>query len=369
MRCGVLHGWSLMFWLTALLYGGVPAFATDVPGTPAAQARPPDATEKAPHIAILLPLRSPAFARPAEAVRNGFVAASKQQGRNPLPLRVYSVSEEPQHVLAGYRDAVAAGARVIVGPITRDGVSALAASELVTVPTLALNAPDAGAASPPLLYTLSLQVEAEARQVAELAWLDGRRSAFTIVADTPLARRMQQAFAEAFTRLGGKQVADYTFSSQGSELRRLRDAVGLNVSDMAFLAVDTRQARIVRPYLGTLPLYATSHINPGAGTPSSTLDLDGIRFVDMPWLLQPDHTAVMVYPRGDYPDSPDLDRLYALGIDAFRVALELLEGKPTIMLDGVVGRLVLTPDRSFARGLPSGQITAGKVQVFGDARP
>jgi hypothetical protein len=49
----------------------------------------------------------------------------------------------------------------------------------------------------------------------------------------------------------------------------------------------------------------------------------------------------MVYPRPLDTEQPlDMDRLYALGIDAFRVARELaLRGGTPFGMDGVTGRL------------------------------
>ncbi len=41
---------------------------------------------------------------------------------------------------------------------------------------------------------------------------------------------------------------------------------------------------------------------------------------------RPDHPAVMIYSRGPGREPEDLERLRALGIDAFRVAQELLAG-------------------------------------------
>ena len=44
--------------------------------------------------------------------------------------------------------------------------------------------------------------------------------------------------------------------------------------------------------------------------------MDGTRLIDMPWELQPDHAAVMSYPRmtvaPEQRRNVDLDRLYAL---------------------------------------------------------
>jgi outer membrane PBP1 activator LpoA protein len=97
--------------------------------------------------------------------------------------------------------------------------------------------------------------------------------------------------------------------------------------------------------------------------------LDEVRFVGMPWLLQRDHPAVMVYPRPDYGADVDLQRLYALGIDAFRLSQEVLEGRTAITLDGVTGGLTLGADRVFRRALPVARFTDGTISVVGEVRP
>lgn len=323
-----------------------------------------------PHIALLLPVNSDRFARHAAAVNAGFLAAAKTQGWSPLPIRVYPVTGDQQNVIAGYRQALAAGAGLVVGPLTRDAVTALAASDVVAVPTLALNVPDDHSTMPANLYTLSLQIETEARQVAQLAFREGRRNAVTINGDTPLLRRMHQAFVGEFTRLGGRHVAEYDFTADAAGLGRIRQAVDPGAADMVFLALDFRQAPLMRSYLGPLPLYATSQINPGNAGPLAGFDLGNIRFVDMPWLVQPDHPAVMVYPRRDYRDEIDLDRLYALGIDAFRIAQNLLNNRPDTALDGVTGHITLGRNHHFVRELASTQFSDGKLLApDGSARP
>jgi outer membrane PBP1 activator LpoA protein len=83
----------------------------------------------------------------------------------------------------------------------------------------------------------------------------------------------------------------------------------------------------------------------------------------MPWLLQPDHPAVMIYPRALYREAADYERLYALGIDAFRVAVALLAGNATLSLDGVTGRIMLGPDQQFVRLLTAAQFNQGKLTI------
>jgi outer membrane PBP1 activator LpoA protein len=111
-----------------------------------------------------------------------------------------------------------------------------------------------------------------------------------------------------------------------------------------------------------LALYATSQVNAGGG-PLAANELNGVRFVDMPWLLQPDHPAVMVYPRAQLRDSVELERLYALGIDAYRIGLELLNGNGNPMLDGVTGQVRLANDQQFERELTAAQFINGKPVV------
>ena len=397
MRCGVLHRLVVFTFAAAVLYGGgyalaseaVPAPANLAPplaaplplapdGAPSQAAKPAptessDKTPKAggepvvPHIALLLPLDAPPFVKHAEAVRNGFLAAAKVQGRVALPLRIYPGSDDERAIVENYRRALENGARLVVGPLTRSGVSAVVESALVMVPTIALNVPDRRTAPQRDLYVLSLHAEAEARQVAQLAFQEGKHNAITLYADTPLFKRIHQAFVLEFTRLGGKHVAEIPFSADPSELARVRQSVGLGVADMAFLALDFPRARLVRPYLRTLPPYATSHVYPGTTTPLAGFDLANVRFLDMPWLLQPEHPAVMVYPRADLRDV-DLDRFYALGIDAFRISQEILSGKTTMALDGVIGRLTLGSDHYFERGLTAAQFSDGKLKISDEAR-
>jgi outer membrane PBP1 activator LpoA protein len=343
----------------ALLYGALAGCAT----TAACAA---DTAGRESHVALLLPLQSPSFGRHAEAVRQGFVAAARLAAKDAPPVRIYPVNEENLNVLTVYEQALEAGARIVIGPLTRAGVGALAASTLVNVPTLALNTLEPGAPQPARLFLFSLSVESEARRIAQIARDDARRNAFVIADDTPLGRRMRQAFVQEFARGGGMIAAEYQFSAEPAALGKLRQAVALGVADMAFLALDPAAAAKTRPYLGnTLALYGTSRINGGT---AAARDINLVRFTDMPWLLQPDHPAVMVYPRVQFGDAVDFDRLYAFGIDAFRIGLEMLKQTRNPVIDGVTGRIRLGADQQFEREPLIAQFSDGKILVIVEPR-
>ena len=99
----------------ALLYGARSAFATEA------------ASVSQPRVALLLPLNAAAFARVAESVRQGFATAAQQDTGGPLDVMVYSTTDSAANVAIAYEQAIAEGARLIVGPLTRTGVSALLA--------------------------------------------------------------------------------------------------------------------------------------------------------------------------------------------------------------------------------------------------
>ncbi len=308
------------------------------------------------HIALLLPLQSPVFGPAADAVQQGFMAAINPKSLI-LPVRVYSDFEEGNGVVTAYRQAIANGARAVVGPLTRSGVSALAAEHDIPVPTLALNIVDGQPAGQ--LYFFGMSVETEARQVAQLAKQQGLHQAIIITTHTPLSQRLQSAFEEEWSDPDHGILREGEFNEDPTMFADIADIT----DTMVFLAVDAAKARLIRPYLpNKLPVYATSQIFVGNDNTLTNFDLNGIRFVDMPWLLQPDHPAVMVYPRADPPLPTDRERLYALGIDSFRLIQLLLAGKlNSLPLDGVSGQILLS-GHNFQRLATQAIFAQGRAQ-------
>ncbi len=322
------HCAQICFALSALLSPALCA-AVDDPAS-----RPP--TEP-PFIGLLLPLNAPEFSRAAESVRLGCQAALAFADKRQ-PLQVVRTDAQASSIIAEYEAAVQRGAAVMVGPLTRSGVTALATAGHITVVTLALNVADGDSPLPPRLYTFGLSAESEARAVARTAYARGLRESVVVEASSLLAKRVARAFADEWFSLGGK-ISDVREFGPRGDLVDMRRGLADSQAQLTFLAAEAEQARTVRPYLNNqIPVFATSQINDGKNDPLVNGDLNGIRFVDMPWLVQPDHAAVMVYPRLEGL-STELQRFYALGIDSCRIAGELLSGQQTINLDGVTGKI------------------------------
>lgn len=318
-------------------------------------------------MALLLPLRDDALRTPAEAVRRGFVAAAGIG--EAIPFRVYATRGDAEDALRVYGEAVAAGARVVVGPLARNQVTALCRRGEISAPTLSLSLPDlAPEEYPTHLTAFGLSVEEEVRQVADLAWKDGRRRALVVVAATPFAKRIAAAFAPYWQSLGGSIAGELSVMPGREAALASREDGG---ADMLFFATGAIEARLARPYLPRLPAYATSHAFAGRLRDVGQVDLAGVNFVDMPWLLAPDHPAVMVYPRSQPAQSVELERLYALGIDAQRLATLLWRGRlePGFTLDGVTGRLRLGADRIVHREALPAVFLEDTVAIREDSQP
>ena len=311
------------------------------PAEPAAQPAAPV------RIALLLPMRSGTLATAAESVRAGFMASVERDGTG-FKVELVPTGDAPRDVLDAYTRA-AAGSDIVVGPLARSAVAALADSDAVTRPTVALSVPEGHTAVPKLMLVAGLSIEDEAKQVAEWAAREHPQGrALILTGSAAWAQRAAGAFEARWNELGhtNQRFAVPSGAAGKAAIAELKQKLEIDPPDLLFAALDGTSLRAVRAGTTTIttaiPCYGGGAANPGraAGEPDAA-PLDGVRILDLPWIVLPDHPAVMVYPRPPDTEQPlDMDRLYALGIDAFRVARELaLRGGAPFGMDGVTGRL------------------------------
>ncbi|MEO7031491.1 MAG: penicillin-binding protein activator [Herbaspirillum sp.] len=338
-------------------------------------------------IALLLPLHSSTLATAAQAVQNGVMTAYQREPSG-ITLEAVDSGGSTAEVLAAYRNA-ARDFDLIIGPLSRSAVAVVAQSGQVTRPTIALAQPpglDQSQILPTNMLAVGLSPEDEARQVSQ--WIAAvQPGASVLVLST--ASAWQQRAARAFVAqagVDGLTVQTTELSSSGSYvnpsgLEQLKQRLDTNQPQVIFVALDATQTRQLRQAIGdAIPLYGTSQINPLSLTAWRSAEpvdaMNQARLVDIPWQLQADDPAVMVYPRplpADGQASSALqERLYALGIDAYRVAREIAAGHKDFELDGVTGKLSIrfgagTPE--FARNEPQAIYRDGRVQPLLDSSP
>lgn len=329
-------------------------------------------------VALLLPL-SGKFAHAGDALRDGFTAAYYTRRPNPNQrIRIYDVGEDPNNVINVYKQAIKDGAQFVVGPLDKVAVEKLAQMDDLPVPTLALNyLPDDDQTLHANMYQFGLSPEGEARQVAERTWLDGHVNAAVLVPNGPWGTRIYNAFKQRWEQLGGHILAMQTYDSSKNDFSRpIKALLSIDQSqerhyrlervlhrrvkftprrrkdiDFIFLAAYPRQARQIRPQLkfyqaANLPVYATSHVFSGVLNQERDRDMDGLEFGDMPWVLSENTTHQGMRAEIENQITPAgnaLQRIYALGIDAFNIigALNTLRAYPYERYDGETGSLSL----------------------------
>jgi outer membrane PBP1 activator LpoA protein len=329
-------------------------------------------------IALLLPLTSD-YAQAAAAVRDGFLAMHTAD-RNPDKPRVtvIDIGKDPAAAVAAYQQAVQDNAQLVVGPLGLEAADQVARHTALNVPTLLLShTTDEIDTAAKTAFQFGLPPEQEATQTAERAWLDGHRQAAVLSPDSAWGRRMHDAFVSAWQRLGGIIVSDQTYllnqsdytdpvkrllNVAQSEARKERlealakmtlkfEARPREDIDFVFLAADARHGRLIKPQLSyhrasRVPVYATSHIFTGRGDPGRDVDLDGILFGDMPWMLVGDGRVAELRAslQPNWPHAhTGLDRLFALGVDAYAIVphLNRLAGENAVRFDGITSGLSL----------------------------
>ncbi len=310
-------------------------------------------------VVLVLPLASATFGVAAGAVEAGFLAAAAA-----AKARTVVFGHGDGDVVTTFAKAKDAGARVIVGPLLRDDVKALASSGLELPPTIALNQLDEGAALPGNVYALTLNIDGEARQLARAARADGAERVAVIAGDNPRQQRFASAFNAEWILAGGGAPVMYRFDANPEVLKLMRQELVTTPAEVALLAVDAADAALAKPYVGAIPTYTSSQVNARQSAEASR-DLDDVRFVEIPWLTDPDAAAFNELKRPDYSDIT-LDRLYALGVDAFRVAQALADGLPAnFAFNGATGRLALDATRQFVREGRLMQFQAGRIVPVG----
>ncbi len=335
--------------------------------------------EPSARVALLLPLSG----RTGEAgrmIRDGFLSAYYELPAGSRP-SVVLIDVASGDAGSAYLEAIAGGASLVIGPLTRGNVADVAAMADGRVTTLALNFLPEGVAAPPRFYQFALSPEDEARQAARRALADGRSAGVALGPANEWGQRVLNAFAEEFAALGGRLLDRRVYAPGTTDYKQiLTELLGIRPgpagaaprADVGFIffAGQPTDGRLIRTqlrfnYAGTLPVYATSDVfDPGA---TSTPDLDGVVIPDMPWVLDVAGPAALLREQADrlWPRrSASTDRLFAFGYDAYAIGAELTRRRSPFAtpVPGLTGRLKLGGDGRIQRELDFGRIARGRLE-------
>ena len=369
------------------------------PNHPASQQLPEDIailqtmiSNRPQHIALMLPLQGK-LAKAGQAIRDGFFASYYLSKGNQYPTPEISLYDTSSgDITRIYNQAINNGANMVIGPLSKSNVEKLRELPSIPVPTLALNYFDNGTTNlvnngdgiasndTPALYQFGLSLEDEAIQVANRAWLEGHRQALIMSSGASWSQRASDTFTQQWQALGGiiiqhnqlKESESYSDTiknllhidqsqQRASELKRLFgrsfefEPRRRHDIDMIFLAARSQEGRQIKPtlnfyYASDIPVYSMSQIYTRTNGQNKNIDLNGIRFTTLPWVLN-----TLIEEKTMITENINVtqgyDRLYALGTDSFLLyprlqQLEQLEGQT---LNGTTGKLSMTADKRINR--------------------
>ncbi len=372
-----------------------------------------------PRIALLLPESGSLFDAYNQPIIEGVEAENKQNGSPydilPLPRKW------GQSAMSHLQDAALMGAVAAIGPITRDAVKEVHDLEFLPLPTVALNQLTEATMvpAPELMMNFSLSQEEEAAQVAQMVLaalpektVKGEQPKVRIFeANSALEMRIATAFEAEFVKAGAnyervvltpelmKHSRFYDIQSEiePPELEPLPDQVEdpygyqrIRLRNQrlmaeyqslvayeeppyyaAVLVMDARTAAMVMPRLPrTTRVWGTSLVNPGnpsQGSLSSlAYDLQNIGFVDAPLVLHNNAQDFRASFGVNMPAKAMERRLFAFGVDAYRLALDWMHWKPQITIQGTTGNLHFDrlTDSVVHRQAQPASIRAGKLQTM-----
>jgi outer membrane PBP1 activator LpoA protein len=331
----IVSGWTALALLTKNVqqkhwYQSIKNWQLRFPKHPATQYIIPRLVQDLPtlmppqQVALLLPLSNEAFGPRARAIQEGFFAAAEtgEDQKNQPSIKVYDVNVH--NILDEYQKAVNTGVDFIVGPLEKGVLEVLANSQpQLPVPTLALNHLETSVVTGNL-YQFSLSPEDEARAVAIRAWKDGHRTAMVLAPEGKWGERVATAFVMAWEEQGGNVISQNSYGDHfKTSIKKILQRV--KKADMVFMLSFSKSARQIRPLflkynMKNVPIYGTSHLYTGTPNPESDAKLNGVRFVDLPWVLAPNEDVVQWQRR---LTNKKYKRLFALGVDAYTLLSRL----------------------------------------------
>ena len=353
-------------------------------------------TLQAQKIAILLPFTGK-LANAADAIKTGILMAHyrSQIGSQSAPELLFLDSTLINSPNALEAITQRQGVDLIIGPLTKEYVTDLINAQNLSTPVLALNHADRVSREGVVQFGLS--TEPEAQQLAERIKAEGHNRVAVLVPNTQWGEQLSQQFIKHFTALDGKAHSQVLYGStdqfsddvarllntDASKQRYKRIRQVLYTQKLEFeehrrtdidaivLAALPNNARQLAPILafnfaGDLPIYATSHLYSGSPESVQDQDLNRITFIDMPWNLQnPSQNKVLLAQQRNDTNTR-LGRLYALGLDAYRLYpyLKQLTALPNTQINGETGALSIDQTGRVDRKLVWAQFKNGIPQLI-----
>nr|WP_267134698.1 penicillin-binding protein activator [Vibrio sp. A1-b2] len=322
--------------------------------------------------ALLLPLTGK-FDKQAQLIRDGFIMAmmndEKREDNATLTI-IDTNSESLETIKAKVQEKQI---DFIVGPLLKENIAQMQqqhGTEDRMIPSLALNIPDELIEGTDICY-LALSPEQEVAQAAKHLAAEGAQYPLILAPQSSYGERVVEAFNDEWRKYSNNKVAVNLFGDKRQLQRNINNVFGLQDSqqniaqmegllniklesqprsrrdiDAVYIVASSDELTLIKPFIevainpDTRPpkLYSNSKSNGGG---RQYEDLTGVSYSDIPLLIHPQAEISEQMERLWPKDSNAERRLQALGMDAYRLMVELPQMKTVegYTIDGQTGVL------------------------------
>lgn len=313
-------------------------------------------------VALLLPMddQTKPFSEP---IRAGFAAAMALNNATNTELELFDTSSRP--IADILKEISQNPSTMIVGPLLKKDVE-LAAQANTGLNILALNKPESVTFKANMCY-FGLSPEDEAAEAARFIAKNNKRTPLLIAPRSNFGKRVGVAFNTEWQAAGGQAAQIQYFDTYEDLKEAINSGAGIKVVgeaidptqpiptdkiDAIYIVATQSELTLIKAMLdmevtsrNRASLYASSRSNQATTGPDFRLEMDGLQFSEIP-LLAGSNNKIMQKALQDFNNDYSQVRLFALGMDAWRVANSLAEMRqlPEFKIDGFTG--TLSSDRS-----------------------
>ncbi|WP_259337845.1 penicillin-binding protein activator [Colwellia sp. RSH04] len=296
----------------------------------------------------------------------------------------------------------------VIGPLLKNNVEHYLATTRdvsdgieqsnISLPTLLLNLPEKSSLSENQM-ALSMRPEDEAIQAATTLSNSNYKRPVVLSHQDKVSIRIANAFVEQWKIMTGETV-DIVYFEKGTKMQaNLKASLDVDTSqnrinelksrlqqtlkfetrnrrdiDMIYVVGSAEQTRLVKPYIdvnispfaNVIPVYASSRSHSNKHDNSSSRDLQGLTFTEMPWLLNSDmqNTKLKQLSQQLWSKRSDsLLRIFAMGYDSYHLVdkVNQMKDAPYIRHYGQTGILQLNSSNILTRSLIWGRYQQNQV--------
>ncbi len=308
-------------------------------------------------IALILPIDVEAMSEKALAFQLG-VQATLEKHKLLNEIQVYPSLASQESITEQYNTAISDDAAYFITPI----FGAWEETSNAKVPTIAWRNQDNIIKS--ALYSPSSLLQDEAQTLVKFA-SDNAMQHITIISTNDESDiQTVNAFQNAWKSMQGAEIRIITLDQKTvdntTELVDLKTKIAEQAYDVLLLATSAENARMIKPYLATsTPVLAFSSVNEIANIESPSSNLNAIRFVDIPFLIEPnEENFADLRNKSIDIQSHELLRWFALGADYLELLINSSQSNDSeAILDGLTGKLIIDKTKNIKRLLPMARFT------------